>query len=226
MSVELEIEKELGIATIGRNDDHSDTFRYPYEPTDYEVLDRIVEDGYITKDDCLVDYGSGKGRVPIYMHYKTGCRTIGIEMMNDFIEIANQNKETFYKKNLLHSTESHNGKEISIQERINMQEQTSIHEQIQFVCEKAEKWKVDKEVTCFFFFNPFSLKILRGVMKKILDSYYDTPRNIKLLFYYPQDEYVAFLTALPELNFVDEIDCRDLFTKRDLRNRVIIYELP
>ena len=45
-----------------------------------------------------------------------------------------------------------------------------------------------------------------------------------MFFYYPQDEYVAFLMGVDELDFVDEIDCMDLFTENDDRNRVLIFK--
>ena len=50
--------------------------------------------------------------------------------------------------------------------------------------------------------------------------------TMRLFFYYPQDEYVAFLMGVDELDFVDEIDCVDLFAENDDRNRVLIFELP
>lgn len=48
-------------------------------------------------------------------------------------------------------------------------------------------------------------------MGKILESYYEEPRSMKLFFYYPADEYVAYLMTRVELMFVDEIDCSALF---------------
>ncbi len=190
------IDAKLNIETTGRNDSFSDTFRFPYEATDYSVLNRIVEEGYITKDDCLVDYGCGKGRVPIYLNYRIDCKAIGVEMVEEFLVVARSNKEKYEK-----------GDEITL------------------VCAKAEEWEVPKEATCLFFFNPFSVKILRGVMNRILDSYYDSPREMKLFFYYPSDEYVAFLSGVEEVDFVDEIDCVDLFPGNDTRNRVMIWEI-
>ena len=49
-------------------------------------------------------------------------------------------------------------------------------------------------------------------------------RTMRLFFYYPQDEYVSFLMSVDELDFVDEIDCVDLFEENDDRNRVLIFE--
>ena len=46
-----------------------------------------------------------------------------------------------------------------------------------------------------------------------------------LFFYYPQDEYIAYLSTIDEVMFVDEIDCTDLFEEKDLRNRIMIYEI-
>ena len=58
---EKEWEKLLRIKTTGRDDTRSDTFRYPYEPTSYEVLERLANTGIIGKNNTLLDYGCGKG---------------------------------------------------------------------------------------------------------------------------------------------------------------------
>ena len=62
-------------------------------------------------------------------------------------------------------------------------------------------------------------------MHKILESYYENPREMKLLFYYPSDEYISYLMTVNELMFADEIDCRDLYQKNDSREKIVIYEL-
>lgn len=188
-------DKELNIETTGRNDDYSDTHRYPYEPTAYSVLDRIVESEFIGAGDIVLDYGCGMGRVPIYLSHKLGCKTIGIELVESFYKKACANKEQYKNGNL-----------------------------VNFFWGRAEQCVLSPDITACFFFNPFDLGILRGVMKNITDSYYKNPRRIRLFFYYPQDEYVAYLSTVPELEFVDEIDCMDLFPSHDNRNRVIIFE--
>ena len=76
-----------------------------------------------------------------------------------------------------------------------------------------------------YFFNPFSLEILRKVFGRILESYYSRPREILLFFYYPSDEYVSYLMTVEELTFLDEIDCGDLFPGKDPRERVLIFNL-
>ena len=62
-------------------------------------------------------------------------------------------------------------------------------------------------------------------MARILDSYYETPREIFLFFYYPSDEYIAWLMTVEELEFYDEIECDDLFGN-DPRERIMIFQLP
>ncbi len=44
-----------------------------------------------------------------------------------------------------------------------------------------------------------------------------------LFFYYPSDEYVAYLMTMGELAFVDEVDCRDLFEGEDPRERILVF---
>ena len=94
-----------------------------------------------------------------------------------------------------------------------------------FVLANAEHYEVPGDVTCCYFFNPFSMEILHKVMARIVESWYDCPREIMLFFYYPADEYIAYLMTVDELEFYDEIECDDLFTG-DARERIVIFTLP
>ena len=62
------------------------------------------------------------------------------------------------------------------------------------------------DVDRFYFFNPFSVEILQKVFGRIRESFEEDPRPILLFFYYPSDEYVAWLMTAAELMFIDEID--------------------
>ncbi len=67
-------DKLLHIKTMGRDDSQSDQYRYPYEPTPYSVLQRLANTGLIRKNNMLLDYGCGKGRVDFFLSYQTRCR--------------------------------------------------------------------------------------------------------------------------------------------------------
>ena len=95
-----------------------------------------------------------------------------------------------------------------------------------FELTRAEIWPVPADVNRCYFFNPFSVEILRKVMARILESYYDMPREIFLFFYYPSDGYIAFLMTVEELEFYEEIECDDLFDGADPRERIMIFRLP
>ena len=189
------MDKKLRIQTSGRDDYKADDYHHPYEPTPYEVLDRLIESGYLTKGNVVVDYGCGKGRVGFYLSAKLGCRTIGVEYDERMYETALKNQQSFVGR----------GK-------------------TEFICTQAENYVVE-DADCFFFFNPFTVEILRSVLGRILDSYYDNPRQMTLFFYYPHEDYVAFLMTMDEVMFVDEIDCEDLFEGKNSRERIVVFEV-
>ena len=189
-------DKLLKIKTSGRDDSRSDQYRYPYEPTPYSVLERLANSGYIRKKSVLLDYGCGKGRVELFMTYQTRCHAIGIEYDDRIFATACENKKSGISG-----------------------------ERTTFLLENAENYQVPIEVDRVFFFNPFSIEILRKVIAAVTASCYENPRELLLFFYYPQNEYISYLMTVDELMFVDEIDCRDLFDGENSRERIVIFEV-
>ncbi len=193
---EDEWDRLLKIHTMGRDDSIAGEYNYPYEPTNYPVLERLANEGFIRKDNCLLDYGCGKGRVSFYMSYQTRCSSIGVD----------------YDARMIHGALENQKKAVS-------------GGRTEFFCENAGKYVVPKEVDRVYFFNPFSTRVLESVLARIRESYSENPREIKLFFYYPSDEYVGRLMQEDALEFVDEIDCRDLFEGEDPRERILVFAM-
>ena len=194
--IESTWDKRLQIQTSGRDDTHSDLYRYPYEPTPYCVLERLADSGFITKGDTVLDYGCGKGRVGFFLSYRTKSDSIGIEYDRRIYQMALKNLNT-----------------------------ALLRAKTKFMPTRAEAYKVPPEVNRCYFFNPFSVEILRKVIARILESYYENPREILLFFYYPSDEYIAYLMTVEKLDFYDEIPCDDLFPENSQRERILIFAL-
>ena len=197
MKQEQTWDKRLQIRTIGRDASHADEYRFPYEPTPYAVLERLAESGLLAEGNTLLDYGCGKGRVDFFLAYRTQAETIGIEYDPSIYEAAVENQKTALP-----------GAKTT------------------FLLTSAESYEVPSRVDRCYFFNPFSAQLLHKAMARILDSYYEAPRQILLFFYYPSDEYVSYLMTVEELDFYDEISCHDLFPSHDSRERILIFSLP
>lgn len=95
---------------------------------------------------------------------------------------------------------------------------------VEFVCADAETYEIG-DADCFYFFNPFSVTLLQGVLARILTSFYEKPRHLRLFFYYPSDDYRSVLMS-SAFSFVEELDCMDLFAVTDHREKILIFELP
>ena len=87
-------DKLLQIQTCGRDETGADEYHHPYEPTPYSVLERLAESGLIGKDDAVLDYGCGKGRVGFFLSYRAKVKSIGIEYDERIYESAMENRKT------------------------------------------------------------------------------------------------------------------------------------
>ena len=162
----------------------------PYEPTPYTVLRRLADSGHICRRDHLLDYGCGKGRVAFYMASVIGCRVTGIDHSRKLIDMAVENRRA-----------------------------SGLGDRVILKCCLAEQYAVQDE-NAFFFFNPFSVKVFEGVVRKL------AAKGIgKLILYYPSEDYVNCLNQIPEIEHVETIDCGDLFNGKNDRERIEIYRL-
>ena len=127
---ESQWDKLLKIKTTGRDDSHADQYRYPYEPTPYSVLERLANSGLIGKNNTLLDYGTGKGRV-CFLSYQTRCRSIGVEYDERIFSGAEENR--------LHAVSGN---------------------RTAFEMQAAETYPVPVEVDRCYFFNRFSVELL------------------------------------------------------------------
>ena len=98
-------------------------------------------------------------------------------------------------------------------------------ERVSFSLANAEEFQLPEQIDRIYFFNPFSVEILRKVMARIMESYYEHPRQILCFFYYPSDEYLTYLMTVDEMMFTDEIDSSDLFGGNSERERIMIFEI-
>ena len=193
---ESEIDKLFNIETCLFDNSKEDANHRAYEPTPYAVLDLLIDSGFILSDDNIVDMGAGKGRVGFYLSNKIGCHVTGIEYDKDIYALALNNLSKVVKN-------------------VN----------VTFLNETAEKYSIKENDTIFFFFNPFSDKILSKVIHNIEESFYEVNREIKLIFYYPTLEFVGKLISNDMLEFVDEIDCSHLYHDSKGRECVMIFKV-
>ena len=195
--VENKWDLALGIRTAGRDETNADQYHHPYEPTPYCVLERLADSGFFGEGDVVLDYGCGKGRVGFFLSAQTSVKSVGIEYDERIFESALENRKAVVSG-----------------------------VKPDFVLTRAEAYEVPAEVNRCYFFNPFSVEIFHKVMARIVESWYEDPREIFLFFYYPADEYISCLMTVEELDFYDEIECADLFAGKDPRERIMIFQLP
>lgn len=196
MSVEFEIEKLLKIKTTGRDDSNSNLTNYPYEATSYYILQQLVSSSLITKKDKIIDFGSGKGRVDFYLSYYTKATMIGIEYDLRLYNRSLDNHKTALSSN-----------------------------RVSFVNCCASKYEIDDDITGAYFFNPFSIFILKQVLNNLHASCIKNNKEIKLFFYYPSNEYLNILDSTSYIYHIEDINCMDGFKKDDTREYIAIYKI-
>jgi len=132
------------------------------------------------------------------LHHLFQLTSVGIEMNEVFYEDAERNKQSYFRSN-------------------------KKQEDIQFLLCKAEEYAIDPADTIFYFFNPFSIKIFTKVINNILFSTEQYERSIKIILYYPSDEYIFLLDEHP--SFVRETVFSIPSFPKESREKFVVYRL-
>ncbi|MBS4462781.1 class I SAM-dependent methyltransferase [Aerococcaceae bacterium zg-B36] len=191
----------LGIDTHHVIESHLKQGKWYYnrtESTDYKVLDNLFDHLNWNANDVLVDVGAGTGRVLCYSALRLEIAVKGIEFSEEVANIAQDNITKFMKKH-------------------------SVGTPIQIRQEKIESYPIIAEDSIFYFFNPFTIILVRPFIFNVMDSYEQCPRRIQCIFYYPDTEVELFMQQQTQFELQQEI-MLDGYQK-DSRERIIIYEL-
>ena len=194
-------DKLLNINTIGnQNWNKTSTHNHPYEPTLYMALEELFENYKLSKDDYIVDFGCGMGRLIFYINHYFHSYATGVEINERYYEEALINKIN-YEKNHKKSKDKTN-----------------------FVCELAQQYEISPLDNKFYFFNPFSIQIFSKVVDNILKSYENNMRNMDIIMYYPSVEYLEYLDYRTPFYLEKEVHIEELY-KNDPKEKFVIYTL-
>lgn len=86
---------KLNISSGSVDYSNEDSQNYGYDPTPYVVLEDLVRLDLLKKEDVVVDYGCGKGRIGFFLNDQVGCRVIGIDHDERLLETAKRNLEQY-----------------------------------------------------------------------------------------------------------------------------------
>ncbi|GIO22359.1 class I SAM-dependent methyltransferase [Oceanobacillus sp. J11TS1] len=171
----------------------------PYEPTPYSALEKLLKAYSFGKQDSVIDFGCGKGRLPFYLHYFQHISVTGIEMDPQFFNDAQHNLQAYR-----HLTAS-----------------DCYQANIQFICCLAEEYTISAMDNRFYFFNPFSIQIFQRVISNIQKSIASKPREVDIILYYPHDSYIHFLEHYSPFELYLEIKLKAYWLNPD--ERIVIY---
>ena len=196
---DTDYDRLLHIKTVGTLEVINQSAHYNrYEATPYKALDEFFTEYELIKTDRLVDFGSGKGRLPIYIQHKFHTSVIGIEMSNKLHREALENLE-------IHSRKS--------KQKINS---------VTFEKCLAQDYEIKSNDNVFYFFNPFSVQIFMKVVANILLSVDQHERTVDLILYYPTTDYIQFLTTRTTFKFIKEVKVSGLYEHNE-NERFLIF---
>ena len=133
-----------------------------YEPIMYECLDALFRKLPVSKNDVLIDYGSGKGRVVIEACRYPFQKIIGVEYEKQLVEQSLENIKNFNPTLLDHKLEI-------------------VH------CD-AQQYDIPASTSHIFIWNSFVGSVLENVAKKILEHLESRGTETYLVVALPVDE--------------------------------------
>ncbi len=150
----------LGIDTAGFDQWKGSLANMPchdYEPMAYSCLERALEPLTIDPErDVLLDYGCGKGRALVVAAMLPFRRVIGIDLLDNLCQIAQDNIERSRDK-------------LQCQD-------------VEIVACDATQYDVPDDVTVIYLYNPFWGEVMEAVQDRIRASLVRSPRKLTIVY--------------------------------------------
>jgi 16S rRNA A1518/A1519 N6-dimethyltransferase RsmA/KsgA/DIM1 with predicted DNA glycosylase/AP lyase activity len=192
-------EKLLHIKTDGYQQEYDTlSHNHPYEPTDYAVLELLLDEFELNQTDSIIDFGAGLGRLCFFLHYFKHVMVKGVEMDETLYQQSIKNKQKYLRK--------------TKKER----------DTIQFHHTLAEDYVIKRTDNRFYFFNPFSVQIFMKIIGNILRSVEESPRKVELILYYASEDYTYYLNNNTPFQIKQEIIVPHLYEKNPYE-KLLIY---
>ena len=183
-----DFDRLLHIKTVGMLEVINQSAHYNrYEATPYKAIEEFFNEYELNNTQNLVDFGSGKGRLPFYIHHSFLIYVRGIEMSNKLYRESLENLESYMQKT---------------KKKKNL---------ITFEKCLAQEYEIKSQDNVFYFFNPFSVQIFMKVIENILQSIDQQERSVDLILYYPTIEYIQFLNTRTTFKLVKEVKVSGLY---------------
>jgi hypothetical protein len=154
-----------GTDTVGRvhqgqlNVDHPNkSSAHPYIPTRGRAFKRLMSTLSFPQGSVFVDYGSGKGKVLLLASRLGFKRVVGIEYSRELHGLALENLARFGKRSTT---------------------------PIESIWADATEYVLRDDENVFYFFNPFEIDVMRGVIRQIKASIERKPRKIWVIYFDP-----------------------------------------
>jgi hypothetical protein len=185
---DTDFDRLLHIKTVGTLEVINQSAHYNrYEATPYKAIEEFFNEYELNNTHNVVDFGSGKGRLPFYIHHRFHILVRGIEMSNKLYRESLENLEAYMQKT---------------KKKKNL---------ITFEKCLAQEYEIKSKDNVFYFFNPFSVQIFMKVVENILQSVDLHKRSVDLILYYPTIEYIQFLNTRTTFKFVKEVKVSGLY---------------
>ena len=161
----IELDRLKTVTVKGNNLAHASI----YQGCNYYILEKAfnyLQSIHENKD--VTDFGCGKGRALVVAAQFDFKKIVGIDFAKGLCELAKEN----VLKNQVRFPDA----------------------KFNIVCEDAAIYKIEKDQTVFFFFNPFDEVVMLKVVKNILSSLKETERKIYIIYANPVHKEI-FLSA-------------------------------
>ncbi len=131
-----------------------------YVPTPWQLLHRLFPPGRLRREDVLLEYGSGKGRVAVWTASRFPVRRVlGVDH-NDASTVA-------ARRNLVTWRGPRRCRDIV------------------FICSDAREFEVPDDVSVIYFYNPFLGQTFVHVLANIRASLTRRPRRLTIIYLVP-----------------------------------------